>query len=87
MSTWESSPRSTQGDGYIRFGYSAYVPRGPYSGAAFRAGETEFRLIIVVSAFEEFDANQTYQLSFGGMPHRVSAGSPSTVTITVNTGP
>ena len=79
--------KSTQGDGYIRFGYSAYVPRGPYSGAAFRAGETEFRLIIVVSAFEEFDANQTYRLSFGGMPHRVSAGSPSTVTITVNTGP
>ena len=78
---------STQGDGYIRFGYSAYVTRGPYSGAAFHADETEFRLIIVVSAFDEFDTDQTYRLSFGCMPHRVSGGSASTVTITVNANP
>ena len=78
---------STQGDGNIYFAYSAYVPRWSYSGASFKAGETEFRVIVVVSAIDEFDPNQTYRLSFADMPHRVSAGSPSMVTITVNTGP
>ena len=71
------------------FEYAATIPRGrgPTDGAAFYANETEFTVTVVVRAWDEFDANQTYRLSFGGMPHRVSAGSPSMVTITVNTGP
>ncbi len=75
---------SIRGDGGIYFGYSAYIPRGPTSGAAFYESETEFTLTVVIWAWEEFDPDQTYRLSFGGLPHRVSAGNPATATITVN---
>ena len=51
-------------------------------GAAFDADETEFTLTVVVSALVNFDATQTYQLRFGCISHRVSAGTPATGTIT-----
>ena len=72
---------SIQGGGGIHFEHSAYIPRGPHSGASFDADETEFTLRIYISARGGFDANQTYQLSFDGMSYRMSAGSPATITI------
>ena len=80
-------PESTQGGGHIHFEYSAYIPRGPHSGAAFDADETEFTVTVVMNAVGEFDANQTYRLRFDGMSYRMSAGSPATATITINGSP
>ena len=54
-------------------------------GAALGADETEFTLTVVVSALVNFDATQTYQLRFGCISHRVSAGSPASATITAGT--
>ena len=51
-------------------------------GAALGADETEFTLTVVVSALVNFDATQTYQLRFGCISHRVSAGTQATGTIT-----
>ena len=76
-------PESIQGDGDIHFEYSAYIPRGPHSGAHFYSNDTEFTLRIYISATDGFDANQTYQLRFEGMSYRMSAGSPETATITI----
>ena len=64
-------PESTQGSGNIRLGYSAYIPRGPHSGAAFDAGETEFTVTVVMNAVDEFDPNQTYRLRFHGMSYKM----------------
>ena len=77
-------PESIQGGGNIRLGYSSYIPRGPHSGAAFDADETEFTVTVVMSATDEFDADQTYRLRFEGMSYRMSAGSPATATITID---
>ena len=74
-------PESIQGDGDINFEYSAYIPRGPHSGAHFYSNDTEFTLRIYISATDGFDANQTYRLRFEGMSYRMSAGSPATITI------
>ena len=41
---------SIQGDGHIHFEYSAYIPRGPHSGAHFYSNDTEFTLRIYISA-------------------------------------
>ena len=76
-------PESTQGGGHIHFEYSAYIPRGPHSGAHFYSNDTEFTLRIYISAQGGFDANQTYKLRFDGMSYRMSAGSPETATITI----
>ena len=78
-------PESIQGDGDIHFEYSAYIPRGPHSGAHFHAGDTEFTLQIYISADGGFDADQTYRLRFDGMSYKMFPGSPATATITVNT--
>ena len=78
---------STRGGGRIHLGSSAYIPRGPHSGAAFDADETEFTVTVVMSATDGFDPNQTYQLSFEGMSDRVSVGTPATATITINANP
>ena len=78
---------STQGDGDINFEYSAYIPRGPHSGAHFYSNDTEFTLRIYISATDGFDPNQTYRLGFDGMSYRMSAGSPETATITINANP
>ena len=80
-------PESTQGGGHIHFEYSAYIPRGPHSGAHFYSNDTEFTLRIYMSAVGEFDANQTYRLRFDGMSYKMSAGSPATATITINASP
>ena len=80
-------PESTQGDGDIRFEYSAYIPRGPHSGAHFYEEDTEFRLGIYISASDGFDANQTYRLRFEGMSYKMFVGSPATATITINGSP
>ena len=69
---------SIQGGGDIHFEYSAYIPRGPHSGAHFHADDTEFTLQIYISARGGFDPNQTYRLTFDGMSYRMSAGSPAT---------
>ena len=79
-------PESIQGDGDIHFEYSAYIPRGPHSGAHFYSNDTEFTLQIYISAEGEFDPDQTYQLRFDGMSYRMSAGSPATATITIQGG-
>ena len=76
-------PESIQGDGDINFEYSAYIPRGPHSGAHFYSNDTEFTLRIYISATDRFDPDQTYQLKFEGMSYRMSAGSPETATITI----
>ena len=76
-------PESTQGDGDIHFEYSAYIPRGPHSGAHFYSDDTEFTLQIYISARGGFDADQTYRLGFEGMSYKMSAGSPETATITI----
>ena len=78
---------SIQGDGDIRFEYSAYIPRGPHSGAHFHADDTEFTLQIYISARGGFDPNQTYRLTFDGMSYKMFVGSPATATITVNPDP
>ena len=78
---------SIQGGGDIHFEYSAYIPRGPHSGAHFHADDTEFTLQIYISARGGFDPNQTYRLRFDGMSYRMSAGSPATATITINASP
>ena len=62
---------SIQGSGHIHFEHSAYIPRGPYSGAHFYEDDTEFALIVYISALGEFD----------GVSDRVSVGSPATATI------
>ena len=80
-------PESIRGGGDIHFEYSAYIPRGPHSGAHFHADDTEFTLQIYISADGGFDANQTYRLRFEGMSYRMSAGSPATATITINASP
>ena len=80
-------PKSIQGGGNIRLGYSAYIPRGPHSGAAFDADETEFTVTVVMNAVGEFDANQTYRLRFHGMSYKMFPGSPATATITINASP
>ena len=76
-------PESIKGDGDINFEYSAYIPRGPHSGAHFYSNDTEFTLRIYISATDGFDPDQTYQLRFEGMSYRMSAGSPATATITI----
>ena len=76
-------PESIQGNGDINFEYSAYIPRGPHSGAHFYSNDTEFTLIVYMSAVGEFDSNQTFRLSFEGMSYRMSVGSPATATITI----
>ena len=78
---------SIQGDGDIHLEYSAYIPRGPHSGAHFHADDTEFTLQIYISARGGFDANQTYRLRFKGMSYKMSVGSPATATITINANP
>ena len=78
---------SIQGDGHIHFEYSAYIPRGPHSGAHFYSNDTEFTLRIYISARGGFDPDQTYRLRFDGMSYRMSAGSPATATITINANP
>ena len=79
-------PESIQGDGRIHFEHSAYIPRGPHSGAHFHEDDTEFTLVVYISAEGGFDANQTYQLRFDGMSYKMSAGSPATATITIQGG-
>ena len=79
--------KSTQGDGDVYFSYAAYVRRASAGGAAFDADDTEFTLTVVVSAVDAFDPGQTYRLSFGDLPDRVSAGTPATATVTVNVSP
>ena len=80
-------PESIQGGGNIRLGSSAYIPRGPHSGAAFDADETEFTVTVVMNAVGEFDADQTYRLRFDGMSYKMFPGSPATATITINANP
>ena len=80
-------PESIQGDGDIHFEYSAYIPRGPHSGAHFYSNDTEFTLQIYISARGGFDPNQTYRLSFKGMSYKMFVGSPATATITINPDP
>ena len=76
---------SIRGDGDIYFAYAAYIPREPHRGATFDADETEFTVTVVMKALgEEFDADQTYRLSFDGMSDRVWVGTPATATITVS---
>ena len=43
-------PESIQGGGNIRLGSSAYIPRGPHSGAHFHDDDTEFTLVVYISA-------------------------------------
>ena len=76
-------PESIQGSGRIRFGTSAYIPRGPHSGAAFDADETEFTVTVVMSATDGFDPDQTYRLRFEGMSYKMFVGSPAKATITI----
>ena len=78
---------SIRGGGDIYLGSSAYIPRGPHSGAAFDADETKFTVTVVMSAEGEFDPNQIYRLRFDGMSYRVSVGSPATATNTINANP
>ena len=79
-------PESIQGGGDIHFEHSAYIPRGPYSGAHFHDDDTEFTLVVYISASSGFEPNQTYQLRFDGMSYRMSVGSPATATITIQGG-
>ena len=64
---------------------SATMENLPHSGASFYSDDTEFTLVVYISASGGFDANQTYRLRlrFDGMSNRVSIGSPATATITV----
>ena len=79
---------SIRGGGDIRFRYAACIPRWPYVGATFDAGETEFTVTVAMSALgEEFDANQTCRLRIGGTSDRVSVGTPATAAITVSGSP
>ena len=74
---------SIQGNGHIHFEYSAYIPRGPHSGAHFYAEDTEFTLIIYIRASGGFEPNQTYRLSFKGRSYKMLEGSPAKATITI----
>ena len=78
---------SIKGGGGIHFEHSAYIPRGPHDGAHFYEEDTEFTLVVYISARGGFDPNQTYELSFEGMSYKMFAGSPATATITVNADP
>ena len=51
---------------HIHFEHSAYIPRGPHSGARLYAHDTECTYTVVVSAVGEFEANQTYRLRLDG---------------------
>ena len=79
---------STLGDGGIYFGCSANVPRGARADQRRSILRRRNRVHpdrrhLGVERVRP-GPDQTYRLSFGGLSHRVSAGSPATATITVN---
>ena len=79
--------RRISGAGELQFPRARYIYAAATTGVAIQPEATEATISIVAWAPSDFQPGETYELSFGSLPERVSTGDRATATVTVNANP